>query len=77
MHVGHSPMVGRSCATARKLHGRRKPAGESGGVLQAPPPEMPRVQAPILPPMSSPQPSWKAEVVETKESKPGEEGKKE
>ncbi len=56
---------------------RAQPAGESGGVLQAPPPEMPRVQAPILPPMSSPQPSWKAEVVETKESKPGEEGKKE
>ncbi|HLH39353.1 MAG TPA: 30S ribosomal protein S3 [Bryobacteraceae bacterium] len=56
---------------------RPQPAVETGGVSQAPPAEMPRVQAPILPPMSSPQPSWKTELPETRESKPGEGDKKE
>lgn len=36
---------------------------EQGGVMQAPPPELPsRASAPILPPMAPPQPSWKQEV---------------
>jgi small subunit ribosomal protein S3 len=38
-------------------------ASEQGGVIQAPPPELPsRAGAPILPPMAPPAPSWKQEV---------------
>ena len=61
-----------------------EPAGPA--MQQAPPPEMPRPAArtggPILPPLMSPQPSWKQEVRQdstpeaTPESKPGEGGNK-
>ena len=53
-------------------------AAEPGGASQSAPAETPRVQAPILPPMSSPQPSWKTEnAAEPNESKTGEGDKKE
>ncbi len=55
----------------------RGPRPQPVAAESAPPSELPRVQAPILPPMSSPQPSWKTEnAPEHNEKKAGEGDKK-
>jgi hypothetical protein len=37
------------------------PQPQESGAVQAPPGDMPRSTAPILPPMAPPQPTWKQE----------------
>ena len=47
--------------------GHEHPATQPGGAIQAPPADLPqpaRTQAPILPPLANPQPSWKQEARE-------------